>query len=347
MSGRLCALVGSRGALLEKGHHTIQANKFQAIIAPNGRIALPLSTHAAAFVNMVLSSGAPPLSALSPQQAREVIDAMLGNPGTCPDLAISDHHIPVEGGKILVRVVTPDAAPLGVIVYLHGGGFVTGSAANHEPVCRQIAAATGCIVAIPDYRLAPEFRFPVPLHDSLAALRWTALQFDLPLVVMGDSAGGNLAAVVAQISASAGGPQITAQVLLYPVLDGAMDTQSYADPANQLLLTAQTADWFWDHYLPDKAQRLDPRASPLRATNLDGLPPTIIVLASHDILRDEGQAYAERLVTAGVPCDLLIAQGEIHGFFVMGGIMPAARTALNYIAEKLVSRLVKAARDRT
>jgi acetyl esterase len=304
-----------------------------------GGVTMALGPEATAFVDMVRASGAPPLSSLSPEAAREVINAMLGNPGDVPDLAVSDQQVGVAGGSILVRVVEPVAAPRGVIVYLHGGGFVTGTAANHEPVCRQIAAATGCIVAIPDYRLAPEFRFPIPLEDCLAALTWAAGCFDLPLVAMGDSAGGNLAAAVAQMAAKASGPQVAAQVLLYPVMDSAMDTASYANPANQLLLTKETGDWFWDHYLPDKTQRSDPRASPLRAGSLSGLPPTIIVLASYDILLDEGQAYADRLVAAGVSCDLMIAEGEIHGFFVMGGIMPAARTALEFVTDKLAAHL--------
>ena len=300
---------------------------------------MTLGPAAAAFVEMVRASGASPLSALTPEAAREVIDAMLGNPGDVPDLPVSDHQVGVAGGSILVRVVKPVAAPRGVIVYLHGGGFVTGTAANHEPVCRQIAAATGCVVAIPDYRLAPEFRFPIPLDDCVAAATWVAGNFDLPLVVMGDSAGGNLAASVAQMTTAAGKPRVAAQVLLYPVLDCAMDTASYADPANQLLLTKETGDWFWDHYLPDTTLRTDPRAAPLRADSVSGLPPAIVVLASHDILRDEGQAYADRLVAAGVPCDLIIAEGEIHGFFVMGGIMPAARTALDFVADKLAAHL--------
>lgn len=299
-----------------------------------------LSVQAAAFVEMALSSGAPPLTALSPEAARKAINAMMANPGDVPDLTVSEHLVAVEGGSIPLRVVMPDTAPRGVIVYLHGGGFVTGTAANHEPVCRQIAAATGCVVAIPDYRLAPEFSFPMPLQDCLAAVIWTAGRFDLPLVVMGDSAGGNLAAAVAQMATANGGPKIAAQVLIYPVMDAAMDTPSYNDPANDLLLSPGAMAWFWDHYLPDKTQRTDPRASPLRAANVSDLPPAIMVLASHDILRDEGQAYADRLVAAGVPCDLMIAEGEIHGFFVMGGIMPAAGMALTYVADKLGKLLV-------
>lgn len=300
---------------------------------------MTLGPEAAAFVDMVRASGAPPLSALSPEAAREVIDAMLGNPGDIPDLPVSDHQVGVKGGSIPVRIVAPDTPPRGVIVYLHGGGFVAGTAANHEPVCRQIAAATGCMVAIPDYRLAPEFHFPIPLDDCLAAVTWAAGSFDLPLVVMGDSAGGNLAAAIAQIAHAQKGPKVAAQVLIYPVTDAAMDMPSYQDPANDLLLSPDAMAWFWNHYLPDTTLRTDPRASPLRADSVSGLPPAIIVLPSHDILRDEGQAYADRLAAAGVPCNLMVAEGEIHGFFVMGGIMPAARTALDFVADRLAPHL--------
>lgn len=294
---------------------------------------MSLSPEAAGFVEMVMQAGGPALSDMSVDDARAAILAMLGNPGPSPELEVQDHQVDLGDAAILVRVVTPKAAPRGVIVYVHGGGFVTGTAAAHAPVCRQIAAATDCIVAIPDYRLAPEFRFPIPLEDCFAAVKWAAQRFDLPVIVMGDSAGGNLCAAIAQMAR--GAPKIAAQVLLYPVMDSAMDTASYHAPQNQLLLTKETGDWFWDHYLPDKNLRSDPRASPLRAANLAGLPPAIIVLASHDILRDEGQAYADRLLEAGVACDLSIAQGQIHGFFVMGGVMPAAKDALDFIAQKL------------
>ena len=294
---------------------------------------MTLSPEVAGFVDMVMSSGGPALSDMSVSDARAAILEMLGNPGPSPQMDVQDHQISVDDGRILVRVVTPNASPRGIIVFVHGGGFVTGTAAAHEPVCRQIAAATNCIVAIPDYRLAPEFRFPIPLNDSHAAVKWAAEQFDLPLIVMGDSAGGNLCAAIAQMAK--GAPKIAAQVLLYPVMDSAMDTASYHAPQNQLLLTKETGIWFWDHYLPEKNLRSDPRAAPLRAENLSDLPPAIIVLASHDVLRDEGQAYADRLIAAGVPCHLSIAQGQIHGFFVMGGIMPAANVALQFIAQKL------------
>lgn len=300
---------------------------------------MTLSPHAAAFVEMALSAGGAALHTMSVEQARAAVTGMLDNPGPSPVLQVTDYQVAVQDGSILVRVVTPDAPPRGVIVYIHGGGFILGTAAEHEPLCRQIAAATNCIVAIADYRLAPEFPFPIPVNDSYAAVKWAAQRFDLPLVVMGDSAGGNLSAAIALMAKADGGPDIAAQVLIYPVTDSAMDTASYDDPKNQLLLTRETAEWFWDLYVPDKSQRSDPRAAPIRAANLSGLPPAIVVLASHDMLFDEGKAYADRLRAAGVPCDLMVAQGEIHGFFVMAGIMPAAVTALNFVADKLAAHL--------
>ncbi len=300
---------------------------------------MTLSPEAAAFVTMALASGAPPMDTQTPVEARKMIDGMLQNPGFAPELDVIDTMIPLADAQLLMRVISPNAAPRGVIVFMHGGGWVTGTAANHEPVGRQIAAATGCIVAIPDYRLAPEHPFPIPLQDCYTAAVWAAQTYDLPLVLMGDSAGGNLVAAVTHMAKAEGTPNIAAQVLVYPVTDCAMDTPSYRDPANNLLLTPATGIWFWSHYIADRSQWSDPRASVLRAADLSGLPPAIVVLASHDVLRDEGQAYAERLQRAGVPCQIYTAQGEIHGFFVMGGIMPAAGKAMAYVAENLAQYL--------
>jgi acetyl esterase len=300
---------------------------------------MSLSPEAARFVEMAMSGGGAALHTMSVDQARAAVTGMLDNPGPSPALQITDYQVAVEDGSILVRVVTPDTPPRGVIVYIHGGGFILGTAAEHEPLCRQIAAATSCIVAIADYRLAPEFPFPIPVNDSYGAVKWAAHKFGLPLVVMGDSAGGNLGAAIAQMAKVDGGPKIAAQVLIYPVTDSAMNTASYDDPKNQLLLTRETAEWFWDLYVPDKSQRSDPRVAPIRAASLSGLPPAIVVLASHDMLFDEGKAYADRLHAAGVPCELMVAEGEIHGFFVMAGIMPAAKVALQFIAQKLDAML--------
>lgn len=287
----------------------------------------PLGREAAQFVQAATEAGGPPLSAMSPDQARAAIAAMLTLGGDRPEMPSADHRLAVTGGTILLRLLTPPD-PKAVIVFLHGGGFVTGTADQHDTVGRQIAAATGCMVVIPDYRLAPEHRFPTGLNDCLTAVDWAG-SLGLPVVVMGDSAGGNLAAVVAQSR------PVAAQVLIYPVLDLGMDTASYHDPANQLLLTREAGAWFWDHYLAPEARRDDPRISPLRAADLAGLPPTVMVLASHDILRDEGLAYAARLTAAGVPCDLHMAEGEIHGFFVLGAVMPAAKPALAFVADRL------------
>jgi acetyl esterase len=177
-------------------------------------------------------------------------------------------------------------------------------------------------VVLVEYRLAPEHRYPVAVDDSYAALEWAAGHLaeiagrpDVPLIVAGDSAGGNLSAVMALRARDRGGPRIDLQVLVYPVTDADFERPSYLDPENQLLLTREAMVWFWDHYLPDPARRAEPDASPLRAANLEGLPPAVVLTAEHDVLRDEGEAYAERLRQAGVAVDLKRHPGQMHGFF--------------------------------
>jgi acetyl esterase len=161
----------------------------------------------------------------------------------------------------------------------------------------------------------------------------------VPLVVMGDSAGGNLSAVVAQKARGAGGPKIASQVLIYPVTDADLDNDCYTDPENQLLLTRESMVWFWDHYAPDPASRLNPDASPNRATDLTGLAPAIVLTAEHDPLRAEGEAYAERLRDAGVPVELCRFPGQMHGFFTMVGLLPGSASGIAYVTEQLERQL--------
>jgi acetyl esterase len=175
-----------------------------------------------------------------------------------------------------------------------------------------------------EYRLAPEHRYPTAVDDSYAALEWVGTRLasiagrdDAPLIVAGDSAGGNLAAVMALRARDRGGPPIALQVLIYPVTDADFDRSSYTDAENQLLLTREAMIWFWDHYLPDASRRMEPDASPLRTIDVGGLPPAVVLTAEHDVLRDEGEAYAERLAAAGVPVDFKRYAGQMHGFFTM------------------------------
>lgn len=233
----------------------------------------------------------------------------------------------LDADGVPVRLYRPnDRADLGLLVYYHGGGWVLGSLDSHDDVCRKLANAMGHAVLSVDYRLAPEHPFPVPVTDSLNALRWAhanaaSLGVDpTRLAVGGDSAGGNLAAVVAQLRPV----ELRHQMLIYPVTDARRGSQSYRDNADGYRLTAASMKWFCDHYLSgDHGSEDDPRVSPLCAPDsaLVGAPPALVITAEYDPLRDEGEEYAQRLLAAGVPCTLTRYYGQIHGFFSMSAFV--------------------------
>ena len=208
-----------------------------------------------------------------------------------------------------------------------------------EPLGVALASETGCAVICAGYRLAPEYRYPTAVEDAWAALLWAAAHgaeiagAPVPLIVAGEGAGGNLAAVTARRSAEPGGPAVLLQVLVCPVIDSDTGGLSYTDPANQLLLDRDTMIWFWDQYAPDPAARAHPDAAPLQAVFLTGLPPAVIVTAEHDVLRDEGELYAMRLVQAGVPVQHRRFGGQIHGFLGRVGVLPGSAAGMCYIAE--------------
>jgi acetyl esterase len=301
----------------------------------------------AALLEQLAASGAQPLHELTPQEGRERAAALRGQAPPGPDVeSVRDTRVAVPGGYVPLRVLTPAGTPRGVIVYYHGGGWVLGSLDDTDTTGRRLAQRTGCVVVLVDYRLAPEYRFPTAVEDSWAALRWTASQLTelaggpVPLIVAGDSAGGNLAAVMAQRARAADGePRIALQVLAYPVTDYDLDTTSYRDPENQLMLTRDAMAWFWDHYVPDVAAREHPDASPLRAGLFYGLPPAIVLTAEHDVLRDEGELYATQLMKAGVPVLHQRFAGQMHGFLVRPGVLPGADAALEFIADGIEKQL--------
>jgi acetyl esterase len=270
------------------------------------------------FLAEVEASGEPPLWELEPAAARARNAEMRDVIGPGPEVAlVEDFTIPAGAGSIPARRYEPDG-PVGTILWLHGGGWVLGDLESHDAMCRILANSSGCRVIAIDYRLAPEHPFPAPLEDCWDALRWVGEHHrDAPLVVAGDSAGGNLAAVCALRARDRGGPALTAQVLIYPVCDSAMDTPSYTERGEgpDLLLTASAMRWFWGLYLTDPALGSDPEASPLRAEDLSGLPPAIVVTAEYDPLRDEGLQYADRLEAAGVPVTRHHHDDMIHAFF--------------------------------
>ena len=297
---------------------------------------MPLDPNVRTMLEGMAAQGAPAFHEVSPKAAREMVRemGMAGEPE--PVEAVADRTIPGPGGDIPIRVYTPKGdTPLPVLVFFHGGGWVICDLETHDGVCRALANAAGCIVVSVDYRLAPEHKFPAAVDDAFAATEWVAanaaaIGADPSCVaVAGDSAGGNLAAVVAQLAKGRGGPQLAFQLLVYPVTDHKFDTASYSENAEGYFNTRDMMKWFWDHYLPNEEAGQDPHASPLRANDLSGLPPALIITAEFDPLRDEGEAYAARLAEAGVPAKSTRYDGMIHGFFSMSALLPQARQAID------------------
>jgi len=282
-------------------------------------------------------AGTPQEARLSYAQAQAAMPADRG----APVHSIEEPRVKVAGGEIAVRVFHPTAEPAaGTILYLHGGGWVIGTLDGFTPVCRELAAASGLTVASVDYRLAPEHPFPGPVEDAYAALKWARETFSGLLVVMGDSAGANLAAATALKAREENGPAIALQVLVYPVTDADFSRPSYVElGTGAYQLTIEDMRWFWSHYVPDPDQRRHPLAAPLHAEDLSGLPPAIVVIAGCDPLRDEGTAYAERLAQAGVPTQVELFEHMIHGFFTMVDLIGPANAAVRQIGEDIAARV--------
>jgi acetyl esterase len=256
--------------------------------------------------------------------------------------SVVDRSISGPAGDTPIRIFTPEHdEPRSLVVYFHGGGFVFCSIDTHDGTCRRLAAAAGAVVVSVEYRLAPEHCFPVPLEDCYAATVWchehaAELGADpARLVVAGDSAGGNMAAATSLLARDRGGPPITHQVLIYPVIDSGCETPSFAANADGYFLEADTMRWFWSQYLGADCDGTDPLASPSRAADHAGLPPATVITAEYDPLRDEGESYAETLQAAGVPATSVRYDGMIHGFVSMPGLFPEADQAMSVVAEAL------------
>jgi acetyl esterase len=289
---------------------------------------LPLDPVLATLLQQMQAMGGRALSELEPAQARAQSELLARFAPPPPEVA-SVQDITAAG--LPARLYRPTReAGLPLIVYFHGGGFVMGSVADSDPLCRSLANASGCAVLSVEYRLAPEHKFPAAVEDACAATAWAAshapgLGCDAArLAVAGDSAGGNLAAVTALHARDRGAPAIARQLLIYPATDMAGEYASVAEHGEGLLLTRADMAWFGGHYLRGEADRADPRASPLRWGSHAGLPPAMIVTAEYDPLRDEGEAYAQRLRAAGVEVDLRRAAGMTHGFWTLAPFVPAA-----------------------
>jgi acetyl esterase/lipase len=307
---------------------------------------MPLNDALTAFLTEMAAQGVKPIHESTPEEVRGLTAGLSELFGTGPEMErVEDTTIPVDGGSIAARILVPTASPRGVFIYYHGGGWVIGgNVEEYDTLGRKIAARTGCAVVLVDYRLAPEHRYPVAVEDSYAALEWVAAHLgdiaggQVPIVVGGDSAGGNLSAIVAQRSRDRNGPAIAFQALVYPVTDADLDNASYTAAENQLMLSRDSMVWFWDHYLPDVERRVETDASPLRAKDFSGLPPAIVLTAEYDVLRDEGEAYADRLQEAGVPVDRVRVSGQMHGFFTLL-MVPGHEEAIELIAASLDAHL--------
>jgi acetyl esterase len=304
-----------------------------------------LDPQARAVTERLGASGAPPLHTLAPDEARRAYRASRAALAATPARVeeIREVSIPGPAGPLRARLYRPAGAgssPAG-LVYFHGGGFIYGDLDTHDVVCRGIAQGTPCAVVSVDYRLAPEHRFPAAVEDAFAATAWIAangagLGIDPhKLVVAGDSAGGNLAAVTALMARDAGGPALSMQVLVYPTTDLAEEAESIARFAEGYLLTRESIRWVKRSYLRDERDALDWRASPLRARDLSKLPAAYIITAGFDPLRDEGGAYAERLAQAGTPVTHECFEGQVHGFLLMGAAIAAAGHAIQRIGQML------------
>jgi len=305
-----------------------------------------LHSQARRLLDLIAQSGIPPTHTLAPVDARRFY--LERRRLTQPDApeAAEVRALSADGphGPIPLRLYRPAGAAAGalpVLVYYHGGGWVIGDLDSHDVLCRQLANGSGCVVVSVDYRMGPEHRFPAAVDDCIAATRWvnrnaTALGVDATrLAVGGDSAGGNLAAVVAIAARDTGDLPIAFQLLIYPATDQRRIAPSHTTNAQGYLLTADSMRYYHDHYIDDPKHDLDWRASPLLAEDLSRLAPSLVLVAGYDPLRDEGVQYAQRLSESGSRATLVSFERQIHGFVTMGRVLDEANEAVAMCADAL------------
>ncbi len=304
-----------------------------------------------ALLDLIEQVNLPPTHTLSPPEARRMYrERRYATQPAAPEVAqVRDLTIDGPHGPIPIRLVRPLGAStdavLPVLVYYHGGGWTIGDLDTHDTLCRELANGAGCAVVSVDYRMGPEHRFPAAVDDCVAATYWVmrnadALGVDASrIAVGGDSAGGNLAAVVAIVARDAGDLPIVLQLLIYPATDQRRISASYTANGQGYLLTMETMTYFHDHYITDPAHDLDWRASPLLHEDLSGLPPALVLTAGFDPLRDEGLQYAQRLSEAGNTATHLCFERQIHGFITMGKVIDEANAAVALCAATLRAAL--------
>ena len=313
-----------------------------------------LHPQAKAFIDLLEQRGVPPTHTLTPADARKFYRERRAVTQPDPGEVAEVRELQADGaqGPIPLRLYRPlgaaASAVLPVLVYYHGGGWTIGDLDTHDTLCRELCNGSGCAVVAVDYRMGPEHRFPAAVDDALAATRWVrreaaALGVDAArLAVGGDSAGGNLAAVVAIAARDAGDLPIAYQLLIYPATDMRRVHPSHVSNGQGYVLTSDTIGYFHDHYITDAAQDLDWRASPLLREDLAGLPPALVLTAGYDPLRDEGLDYARALTAAGNRASYVCFERQIHGFITMGKVLDEASTALALCSAELRRALASA-----
>lgn len=304
---------------------------------------MPLDPQVQKFLQQLDQMGLPSLPSLEPAQARELTAQLRGRILGSQAVASVERTLPGAVGDIPVRIYTSEGSTTKpVLVYFHGGGWVLGDLDVADSICCSFALEAECVVVSVDYRLAPEHKFPAAVEDAYAVTSWVAENAQAfngdsdRIAVGGDSAGGNLAAVVCLMARDKGKPSLVYQLLIYPVTKYGFDTQSYREYGQGGFgLTKDEMVWFWHHYLSSVADGQHPYASPLLAPSLGKLPPACIITAEYDVLRDEAEAYAMRLQTAGVPVQLLRYDGMIHNFVGLAPVLDQGRQTLFNIAAQL------------
>jgi acetyl esterase len=316
--------------------------------APGPAQAPVLESNTRAFLDALAAQGGPPIHTLAVQDARAVLSGAQSGKVAKRPADIEDRTIPGgPAGEVALRIVRPQGLTgvLPAVMYFHGGGWVLGDQDTHDRLVRELAWGAQAAFVFVNYTPSPEARYPVAIEQAYAATHWVAAhgaeaQLDgARLAVAGDSVGGNMAAAVTLLAKQRGGPRMAGQVLFYPVTDANFDTGSYQQFAEGWFLTRDAMKWFWDHYAPDVAVRAQPTASPLRATveQLRGLPPALMITAECDVLRDEGEAYARKLMAAGVRVTATRYLGTLHDFVMLNALAdtPAARGAVAQGGEAL------------
>ncbi|MER7394220.1 alpha/beta hydrolase [Streptomyces sp. NPDC000151] len=304
---------------------------------------MPLDPASQALLARLAEAEGPATHESTPAIARMSGPILAGLSGPGPEVgSVRNLKLDGKGGQFRARILKPDGEPKAIIVYFHGGGWVLGDIdLQYDHLGRQLANTTRSTVVLVNYRKAPEHPFPAAIEDSYAGLVWVAdhaaelAPEGVPLIVAGDSAGGNISAVLTLWARDKAGPKIDYQVLIYPVTDCDLNTPSCLAPENQLLLSRDTMIWFWGHYLADEEARKNPDASPLRADSHAGLPPALVYVAEYDPLHDEGVAYAKALEAAGVAVTLEEAKGQMHAYFQMAKLLPGYDEGMRLVAEHI------------